>query len=66
MTTIATTTLSDGLITDFDPDYPATPHSWFRLQPAGTLPEITDSLVIDGYTQPGASPNTNPEGGAWG
>ena len=24
----------------------------------GSLPEITDSLIIDGYTQPGAHPNT--------
>jgi uncharacterized repeat protein (TIGR01451 family) len=25
-----------------------------------TLPTITDPVTIDGYTQPGASPNTNP------
>jgi len=25
----------------------------------GTLPAITDTVAIDGYTQPGASPNTN-------
>lgn len=25
-----------------------------------SLPAITDELIIDGYTQPGASPNTNP------
>ncbi|MGD8288693.1 MAG: right-handed parallel beta-helix repeat-containing protein, partial [Gemmatimonadota bacterium] len=28
------------------------------IQPA-TLPEITDPVVLDGYTQPGASPNSN-------
>lgn len=28
------------------------------VQPA-TLPEITDPVVLDGYTQPGASPNSN-------
>lgn len=29
----------------------------------GRLPTITDPLTIDGYTQPGASPNTLPVGG---
>jgi ELWxxDGT repeat protein len=29
------------------------------IRPATTLPTITDSVIIDGYTQPGASPNTN-------
>jgi hypothetical protein len=28
------------------------------IQPATVLPEITDPVIIDGYTQPGASPNT--------
>ena len=28
--------------------------------PASDLPNITDPVIIDGYTQPGASPNTNP------
>ena len=32
------------------------PHT---IQPTSALPTITDSVVIDGYTQPGASPNTN-------
>ncbi len=35
------------------------PHT---IQPNSELPEITDSVVIDGYTQSGASPNTNPPG----
>jgi len=35
----------------------AGPHA---IQPASALPTITDPVVIDGYTQPGASPNTNP------
>ena len=30
------------------------------IQPSTGLPDIFDSVVIDGYTQPGASPNTNP------
>jgi hypothetical protein len=35
------------------------PHT---IQPASSLPTITDPVVIDGYTQPGASPNTNGPG----
>ena len=34
----------------------AGPHT---IQPDG-LPSITDPIVIDGYSQPGASPNSNP------
>ena len=33
------------------------PHT---IQPASALPDITDPVTIDGYTQPGASANTNP------
>ena len=32
------------------------------IAPATVLPEITDPVVIDGYTQPGASANTLPGG----
>src|SRR5262249_9467911 len=32
------------------------------IQPSLALPTITDPVVIDGYTQPGASPNTNGPG----
>ncbi len=32
------------------------------IQPLSALPTITGPVVIDGYTQPGASPNTNPPG----
>lgn len=35
------------------------PHT---IQPTSALPTITDPVIIDGYTQPGASPNTNPTG----
>src|SRR5207244_10486254 len=28
------------------------------ISPTSPLPQISDSVVIDGYTQPGASPNT--------
>src|SRR5205807_1424701 len=30
------------------------------ITPLPDLPTITDPVIIDGYTQPGASPNTNP------
>lgn len=35
----------------------AGPHT---IQPTSALPTITDPVVIDAYTEPGASPNTNP------
>jgi hypothetical protein len=35
------------------------PHT---IQPLSPLPPVTDPLVIDGYTQPGARPNTQPTG----
>jgi titin len=37
----------------------AGPHT---IQPTSALPTITDPAIIDGYTQPGANPNTNPQG----
>ena len=33
------------------------PHT---IQPSSPLPTITDPVIIDGFTQPGASANTNP------
>jgi S-layer homology domain len=35
------------------------------ITPLTALPVVTQSLTIDGYTQPGASPNTNPFGQPW-
>ena len=32
------------------------------ISPATQLPSISDPVVIDGYSQPGASPNTDPNG----
>ena len=32
------------------------------ISPATSLPEIDDPVIIDGYSQPGASPNTDPTG----
>ncbi len=37
----------------------AGPHT---IQPTTGLPEITDTVIIDGYTQTGATPNTNLPG----
>jgi len=37
----------------------AGPHT---IQPVSVLPTITDPVIIDGYTQPGANPNTNGPG----
>ncbi|MDQ3707353.1 MAG: S-layer homology domain-containing protein [Chloroflexota bacterium] len=33
-----------------------------RISPLTPLPGISEAVTIDGYTQPGASPNTNPFG----
>ena len=55
---VVSTTLDDAAIVDFDPDYPVMGHSWFQIQPTSALPVITDAVIIDGYTQSGASPNT--------
>jgi len=43
------------LISGADPDYP---HSWWSIAPTSPLPEIFNTVFIDGYSQPGASPNT--------
>ena len=56
---IATTTAAnDASILDIDPDWP---HSWFSIELESQL-FINDQTVIDGYTQPGASANTNAVG----
>ena len=34
----------------------------YTIQPLTRLPSITDAVIIDGFTQPGVSPNTNPAG----
>jgi hypothetical protein len=54
-----TTAASDANISDIDPDWP---HSWFSIQPTSPLPDITKSVTIDGYSQPGSSVNSNPVG----
>ncbi len=56
LSTIAVTTLADGAIVDFDPDYvggAAQGFSWWRMQPTSELPDITDAVIIDASTQTG-------------
>ena len=44
-----------------DPNCQSNPGSC-AIFPLSALPGITDAVTIDGYTQPGSSPNTNPVG----
>lgn len=65
---VATTTAADDAdIGDIDPDhaqswYSVAPSSAMRVNDQTSLPTIDEPLIIDGYTQPGASPNTNGSG----
>ena len=47
-----TTATSDANIADIDPDWA---HSWFSILPSHDLPQIVDTVTIDGYSQPGSS-----------
>ncbi len=60
LSSVATTTVSDPMIGDFDPDYPYAQHSWFRIDLGFILQplDITDAVIINGYTQAGATQNT--------
>ena len=42
-------------------DIPVASTSELLITLASPLPDITDTLNIDGYTQPGSAPNTDPE-----
>ena len=53
LSVIATTTLADGSITDFDPDYPGAGYSWYTIDLQSALPTITEAVTIDATTQPG-------------
>ena len=53
LSNIVTTSLDDGSIVDFDTDYVGTPFSWWRIQLTSVLPDITDTVIIDGTTQSG-------------
>jgi len=54
-----TAVADDSTIVDIDPDHP---HSWWSLQPDLPLLELTDAAIVDGFTQPGATPNTAADG----
>src|SRR5688572_14586579 len=59
---IAVTASSDDTsIGDIDPDWP---HSWYSIQTAGFVagPLFSNPVTIDGLSQPGSVPNTNPSG----
>ena len=56
-----TTATSDANIADIDPDWA---HSWFSILPSHDLPQIVDTVTIDGYSQPGSVANTLPALGA--
>ena len=58
--TVGTDTIAFFIPTT-DPGFNATTTA-FTIQPTSGLPTITDPVIIDGYTQPGASPNTNGPG----
>ena len=47
-----------------DPNYNTTGNNEFTIQPVLALPTITDPVRIDGYTQPGAQPNSVASPGA--
>jgi parallel beta-helix repeat protein len=42
-----------------DPDWA---HSWWSITPQSYLPSIDNSVILDGYTQPGAGPNMLSQG----
>jgi len=56
---LVTSAAMDSLIADIDPDWP---HSWWSIAPISALPPITNNVVIDGYSQAGAVPNTLADG----
>jgi CSLREA domain-containing protein len=52
---LPTSAVDDTTIVGIDPDWP---HSWWSILPTAVLPTATQSVVIDGYTQTGATANT--------
>jgi CSLREA domain-containing protein len=49
-----TSAVDDTTIVGIDPDWP---HSWWSILPTTALPPITHRVVVDGYTQTGATAN---------
>ena len=56
-----TASADDSSIADIDPDWP---HSWYSIETAGFVGGslFFHPVTIDGLSQPGAIPNTNPSG----
>src|SRR5439155_841361 len=52
----ATTPATDAALTNPDPDWN---HAWFSILPVTPLPSITESVIINGYSQTGSTANTN-------
>ena len=50
-----TTQALDSNIVGIDPDYVS---SWYSIQPTSALPDITDTVIMNGYSQPGSFQNT--------
>jgi CSLREA domain-containing protein len=50
-----TSAVDDTTIGGIDPDWP---HSWWSILPTSAVPTVTQTVVIDGYTQTGATVNT--------
>ena len=55
----ATTATDDTAIAGIDPDWP---HSWWSILPTSALPPTGHPLIVDGYTQTGATVNTLSSG----
>jgi len=55
----STVATDDSAIAGIDPDWA---HSWFSIMPTTTLPDITHTVTIDGYSQSGSAVNTVPAG----
>lgn len=56
MHVVATTAASDATLpATKDPDWP---HSWWSVLPTTALPAISQTVLVDGYSQTGAAANT--------
>jgi uncharacterized repeat protein (TIGR03803 family) len=49
-----------GIGNTIDPDQA---HSWWSITPQSGLPKITNTVIINGFSQPGSSANTMPNQG---
>jgi SdrD B-like domain/Cadherin domain/Bacterial Ig domain len=54
-----TTATDDSMISDIDPDYA---NSWWTIRPTTPLPRFNGGVTLDGYSQLGATQNTQAVG----